>query len=52
MMTWIELDLFGEEEQQKTNTKKTVKLASNKNQRDRLVQKQVINIKGQIVTVP
>ena len=53
-MTWIVLDLFGEEQitvDTDDETKKEVKLEPLEYQKDHQLQKQVINIHGEVVTI-
>ena len=51
-MTWVIIDLFGEEQTEKTEPdKEEVKLEPVEDERDRQLHKQVINIHGEIVTI-
>ena len=50
-MSWVIIDLFGEEPTEKTETDNKVKLEPKRDQKDRRLKKQVININGQVVTI-
>jgi hypothetical protein len=50
-MTWVIIDLFGDEPEEINPNKKEVQLAPEKEQLDLPLQKQVINIMGEIVTI-
>ena len=50
-MAWITIDLWGDEPEETTPSKKEVKLESKEDLRDLPLRKQVINIMGKIVTI-